>query len=268
MNLDIQITGLAELRKSLAQFSDRRFAAAIATAMTRTAVEVRREVQAEAQRTLDSPTSYTMRQLRYVGATADRLAAAVGFNVVGIQDAAGKTLRYQDLGPGSTPADRYLTPNIRGGGRVLKRMEVALQAAGALPKGWYAVPGQGAPLDSHGNVSRGLVVQVLSQLRVQMVAGSSRNMSSDARSKISAQRKAGGRFFVVPPGGRIQPGIYQREFLGKHIVPMFIFVRGVSYRPRFDFYGVAKRYADSVLPQQVRRAIGEHIARMSAKDKA
>jgi hypothetical protein len=268
MNLDIQITGLTELRKSLAEFSDRRFAATIATALTRTAVEVRREVQAEAQRSLDKPTPYTLRQLRYVGATADRLAAAVGFNVAAIQDQAGRVLRYQDLGPGSTPADRYLTPNIQGGGRSLKRMERALQAAGALPAGWYAVPGDGAPRDAYGNVSRGLVVQVLSQLRTQMVAGSSRNMSFDARRQITAQRKAGGRFFVIPPGGRVQPGVYQREFIGRGVTPIFVFVRSVAYRQRFDFYGVARRHADRVLPQQIRRAVGEQIARLADKGKA
>ncbi|HMQ71344.1 MAG TPA: hypothetical protein PKA84_01640 [Rubrivivax sp.] len=263
--VEVTITGLPELRAKLAQFSDKRFAAAVATALTRTAVKVRHEVQAEAQRSLDKPTPYTMRQLRYVAATAAKPVAAVGFNVAAIQDAFGRVLRYEDLGPGNTSADRYLTPNITGGGRGYKRLEVALKAAGALPDGWYVVPGEGAPRDAYGNVSRGLVVQVLSQLRIQLVAGSDRNMSFNARRQIAAQRKAGGRFFVIPPGGRIQPGVYQREFIGRGVTPIFIFVRSANYRSRFDFWGVAKRQAAAVLPQEIQRAVGEHIARLTAR---
>ena len=256
-----------ELRAKFAEFSDRRFKAALATGLTRTAVQVRNVVQAELPRVLDRPTPYTMRQLRYVPATADRLASAVGFNVVSVQDERGATIGFRDLGPGETPAGKYLTPQIEGGQRRAKRLEEALRAAGALPPGWRVVPGQGAPLDAYGNVSRGLVVQVLSQLRIQLVAGSNRNLSQDKRRSIAAQRKAGGRFFVVQPGqrGKLQPGIYQREFIGRNIAPIFIFVRSASYRQRFDFDGISRREADRVLPQEIDRALSESLQRLRAR---
>ena len=259
-------SNIAEVRAQLAQFSDRRFNAAMATALTRTAVQVRDAVQAEMPRVLDRPTPYTTRQLRYVPAKADRLAAAVGFNVVNVTDERGATIAFRDLGPGETPAGKYLQPNIEGGGRRLKRLEVALRALGALPNGWLAVPGQGATLDAYGNVSRGQVLQVLSQLRVQLLSGSDRNASFNARKQITAQRRAGGRYYVVPPGkGKVQPGIYQREFVGRNITPVFIFVRGANYKRRFDFDGVSQRLAAQALPLEVQRAIAENLQRLQAR---
>lgn len=262
MNITIT-SNIAQVRAQLTQFSDRRFNAAMATALTRTAVAVRNDLQAEMPRAFDRPTPYTVKQLRYVGASADNLAAAVGFNVAAVTDVRGTPIAYRDLGPGETPAGKYLQPQIEGGTRRLKRLEVALQAEGALPRGWLVVPGQGANLDAYGNVSRGQIVQVLSQLRIQLVAGTTRNMSQAARRQITAQRKAGGRFFVIRPGeGRGQPGIYQREFAGRNITPVFVFVKSATYRRRFDFDGLAQRLAGQLLPEQVNRAVNEQIERM------
>ena len=265
MNITIT-SNIAELRAQLAQFSDRRFNAAMATALTRTAVQVRNAVQAEMPRALDRPTPYTTRQLRYVPASADRLAAAVGFNVVNVTDQRGATIGFRNLGPGETPAGKYLQPNIEGGTRRLKRMEEAMRAIGALPSGWFAMPGQGAALDAYGNVSRGQVQQVLSQLRVQLVAGTNRNMSGDARKQIAAQRRAGGRYYVVQPGkGQGQPGIYQRELFGRNVTPVFIFVRGAQYKRRFDFDGLSQRVAEESLPLEVNRAVAESLARLQLR---
>lgn len=262
--MKIEITGLTELRRELKDFSDRRFNATVATALTRTAVKVRAEAQAELQRSIDKPTPFTVRQLRYVPATAERPVAAVGFNVAAIQDIRGNVVRYEKLATNDTPAGRYLSVQQSGGSRRTKRLEEALRAVGALPGGWFIVPGQGAKLDGYGNVSRGQVIQVLSQLKVQTVAGTNRNMSQ--RSAIAAQRKAGGRFFVIPPGkAKVQPGIYQREFIGRNVAPVFIFVRSVSYAPRFDFDRVVTRVRDAELPAQLRRSISEQLKRLAAR---
>lgn len=262
MNITIT-SNLADVRRQLADFSDRRFNAALATALTRTAAQVRTEVLARMPTLLDRPSPYTLRQLRYVGASANRLAAAVGFNVVSVTDQMGAPIGFRDLGAGETPAGRYLQPQIAGGSRQRKRLEVALAAIGALPAGWFITPGQGAKIDAYGNVSRGQIIQVLSQLRVQLVAGTQRNMAQGAAG-IAAQRKAGGRFFVVQPGGRTQPGIYQREFIGRNVTPVFVFVKSASYRKRFDFDGIAGGLADRILPDQVQRSLSEQLERLRA----
>lgn len=257
----VELTGLDQYRQLIGDLSGRRVQAAVATAVTRTAVAVRADALAGLRSSLHRPTPYTQKQLKYTVATADYPVAAVGFNVQAIQDVYGNVVRFEDSLMGDTPAAKYLAPNIEGGQRRLKRMEVALRAAGALPMGWFAVPGDGAKIDTYGNVSSGQVIQILSQLRITLLSGFTRNMSWDARSAIRAQKKAGGRFFVVPPGGQIQPGVYQREFFGRNITPVFIFVRSVRYTPRYRFGAITERTATRVLPVQVTRALKEQIDR-------
>lgn len=252
MKITFQASGLDQAMRALSEgFSPRRLNAAMATALTRTALEIREVVKAELPRVLDRPTPYTMNSLFVRPATAQRLQAEVYFK----DDRAGS----------GTPATKYLLPQVEGGSRRTKRLEVALQASGALPQGWFVVPGAGAKIDSFGNVSRGQIIQVLSQLRIQLVAGSSRNLPFDARKQITAQRKAGGRFFVIKPGAKgAAPGVYQREFFGGNITPVFIFVRKASYRPRLDFDGIAKREAQARLPRQLLQAIEQSAARLRA----
>lgn len=263
MKLTVDIKGLDAATQALAErFSLRRLNAAAATALTRTAVDMHKAERAELARTIDRPTPYTLSAMRYVGASADRLEAWVGFDVQRVTDIRGQTLSYTR---GETPASRYMLPQVEGGARVAKRFERLLQVAGHLPAGWFAVPGAGARLDAYGNVSRGQVIQVLSQLRITGTAGYTRNMSDDARKQIAAQRKAGGRFFVVRPGARIAPGVYQREFTGRNITPIFIFVNRATYRSRFDFYGVARRVASERLPVHLRQAIEASAQRLSGR---
>jgi hypothetical protein len=247
-------SNIAEVRAQLTQFSDRRFNAAMATALTRTAVKIKAEVLAHLPRVFDRPTAYTMNSLFVSGATANKLQAETYFKDDRATTKAG------------TPAVNYLLPHVDGGARRSKRLEVALRAVGALPDGFFVVPGGGAILDDFGNVSRGQIVQVLSQLRIQLVGGSSRNMSFDARKAIAAQRKAGGRYFLIRPGqGRQAPGVYQREFIGRNVTPVFLFVNKVSYKRRFDFAGITQRVAQDQLPIEVQRAVDESMARLQAR---
>lgn len=263
--ISIRVQGADTLRQQIKGLSDRRLAAAVATALTRTAVAGRKAVQAALPATFDRPTPYTVRQVKYVGATAAKPVAAVGFNVAAIQDIYGRVVSYRALAPGETPASAYLAPQIEGGRRAAKRVEVALRAAGALPPSWFAVPGQGAKIDAFGNMSRGQIIQILSQLRIQLVGGFNRSLSDDDGRSIRAQRKAGGRFFVVKPGAKIQPGVYQREFFGRNITPVLVFVRSTAYRKRFDFDGLVNSVVSQRLAGEVQRAIAETTAKAFAK---
>ena len=248
--LTVQIKGLDKLKSRLDGFSDRRFNAAVATALTRSAKYAQEQLRAEMQRSLDRPTPYTMNALRVWPASADNLVSKVGF---------------RDDGTGGRNANNYLMPNVEGGARVAKRVEVALRAIKALPDGWFAVPGDGAALDGYGNMSRGQIIQILSQLRITMTAGHTRNMAFDARKQISAQRKAGGRFFVMPVGSKVQPGVYQREMFGKGITPVLVFVKQPVYSKRYAFFGKGQAIAEARMPVELRRSFDEHIARMAAK---
>lgn len=251
MRLDVSITGLGQALAAIEGLSARRLNAAAATALTRTAVKVRDEVRATLPQMFDRPTPYTLNSMYVRPATAQRVQAEVGF-----KDEASLAV--------ATPATRFLRANVEGGPRRLKRLEVALNAIGALPAGWQVVPGQGARLDAYGNVSRGQVIQVLSQMRITMVSGYTRNMSFNPRKQIAAQRKAGGRFFAVQPGGKMAPGIYQREFSGSNVTPVFVFVKATAYRRRFDFDRLATAIAQREAPAEFTRALGEQAQRALA----
>jgi hypothetical protein len=252
MKVTAILEGLKEAQQSLRGFSDRRLAATLATALTRTAVEVRAGVQKELPRVFDRPTPYTMNSIFVKPARADRLEAEVFF-----KDEDGTSR----LG---IPATKYLLPEVRGGARRSKGFEKALRKAGVLPFGRFAMPGQGAKIDAHGNMDRGQIIQILSQLRITLTAGHTRNMGQGAKG-IAAQRKAGGRFFVKRNRKGGPPGIYQREFLGRNVTPVVIFTAPPRYSPRFPFDAIAGRIADAKLSGHVRRAIAEQTARLMAR---
>jgi hypothetical protein len=251
MKVTVDLKGFdAATRALVDRFSERRLNAAAATALTRTALDAKQNVLKDMRRTFDRPTPYTLNSLFVRPATASRVQSEVFFK----DDSAGS----------GTPATKYLLPQVEGGSRRLKRFEVALKAAGHLPDGWFVVPGQGAKLDAYGNVSRGQIIQVLSQLRVTLTAGFTRNMSFEARKQIAAQRKAGGRFFVIRPGAKgAPPGVYQREFSGRNIAPVFIFVRSNTYRKRLAFYTIVQATVQSRLPVHLQQAIEEQAQRLA-----
>ena len=110
-------------------------------------------------------------------------------------------------------------------------------------------------------MSSGQIIQILSQLRVTLTAGFTRNMSTDARSKIAAQRRAGGRFFVMMPGAKgLRPGVYQREFMGRQVTPVLIYVTAANYRKRLAFEAVGQRIADAHLLNNYRQAYAQALA--------
>lgn len=217
---------------------------ALARALTKTGVRVNGAEVELMKESFDRPTPYTLKSLFLKPATKKTLAAHVWVK----DDRAGS----------GTPATKYVLPNIVGGKRNVKRFEVALQRAGHLPAGWITVAGQGARLDQYGNVSSGQIIQILSQLRLRLTEGYSRDMAR-GRKGIAAQRRAGGRFFVIPPGGSTQPGVYQREFMGRNITPVMIFAQQsqTHYRQSLPFETVANRTVNRHFAAELQAAI-EH----------
>jgi hypothetical protein len=255
-----------QIRKDLLAFEkQQRFG--VIVALTKTAQDVKAAEIAEIDRAIDRPTPYTRAAVYLQRATRERPVAAVGLK---------DDLTY--AAPGHQPAN-YLQPQIDGGQRNIKAFEKLLQLAGLMPAGWKAVPGAAARLDQYGNVSRGQIVQVLSQLRLQRTAGYTRNLPLRQRQtlrgpdgkllpltaeqkRINAARsrafaRAGGRFFVMRAGEspKIPPGIYQRQVLGRKAFgpnspfpkAVFVFVTRATYRKRFDWYTVAERTIEARL---------------------
>lgn len=270
----VKTEGLERSLGLLDGFSARRTAAVIATALTRSAVEGKAVALRELLAAIDRPTPYTQRSLYMRGATANRLQAEVGFK--------------DDLAGSGTPATKYLLPNVEGTPRHIKRFELALQHAGAMPKGWHSVPAAGARLDEYGNISRGQIAQILSQVGTELTAGYNRTLPKvqswmgpkDKRLTQNKRRRAfgraGGQFFALPQGkGKLKPGVYlagARDFgakwgLGRtgRITPVLIFVRATHYKPLMDFYGVVGYAVRNQLPAELSRAVLESAQRLAAQ---
>lgn len=251
MKITMTVEGLDKVLLQLQGFSARRLNAAMATALTRTAAAIGGEWTGQMKERFDRPTPLTERAVRIGGARADSLEAVV---------------QVKDLISGSrgAPPSEYLAPQEHGGGRGLKRYEIALQRQGAMLSGQRIVPAAYAKLDAYGNVSRGQLVQVLNQLGTQLSPGYQRVISKSAEKRLAAAKRTGREYVAVVVGkGRIKPGIYQRSPDG--LKPVFWFVSSVQYRKRLSLMDTAAKSAPALLRSNVDLAIAEHMLRISAK---
>ena len=281
LRVTADVRGLREFKVAMLEFSNRRLDAAMATALTRTAVAARNEVKREMVRVFDRPTPFTLNSLWIQTATGNASTAGQDRIPVPGDNVNTRTVRSRyleamvyvkdDLAGGGL-AKPYLLPQVEGGSRPIKRFEKLLQDAGAMPRGWFAIPGNGARLDRFGNMRQSQIVEILSRFRAFQLAGSTQN-----RTARSTKRRAGTRsplkdYFASLPnavakagnGGRLPFGIYERKRRGE-IVTVLRFRPRVGYRERLDFYGTVQRTAARELPVQMRRALAEQWARLQAK---
>lgn len=245
--LTLTIEGLPQLRQALARAGNQ-LPFATALALTRTAEVVKLEERAEMRRVFDRPTSYTLNSLFLKPATKSKPEAWVW-----VKDESFK----------GTPATKYLLPQVKGGGRNVKRFERLMQARGYLGANEYVVPGQGATLDAYGNLSRGQLQRILAQL--QAYFDPLQRETPTSRRRKSRRRSRGGRYFVggLPGRGAHLPrGVWERiqTGFGSAVRPVLLFVRRPAYRPRFDFFGVAERVGNEQLPYQMRLAVDRALA--------
>ncbi len=213
---------------------------ATALALNRTAQAVQEVIVQEMARAFDRPTPYTLRALRVVRATKDQLSATVDF-----KDAAGKGIS----------ANRYLGPQVFGGGRSLKRSERALAKSG-LPTGAFTVPAAGAELDAYGNMSRGQTIRLLSYLQAFGERGYRANATERSRAKAAKVGKSkegyrrinGVMYFISRGKGQVSgnrtqhlpAGVWQKTGThGADVKPVMLAVSDVRYEPRLPFYETA-----------------------------
>ncbi|MDQ2084712.1 hypothetical protein RA307_31410 [Xanthobacteraceae bacterium Astr-EGSB] len=198
-----------------------------AYALTKTAQDVRVAEVDKMREVFDRPTRFALNALQVVPATKQDLRAAVVFK----------------QGFGSIPAERYLGPQVHGGGRAKKSHERALQSAGILGAAEYCVPGKAAPLDAFGNMKGGDFTRILSQL--QASRDPMQNMTP--RSRRRAIKRAGGQYFVLRGAGRAPDGIYKRV-AGGAAEAVLIFVRAPSYTARLPYEQTAFDVVERQLP--------------------
>ncbi|WP_028451870.1 hypothetical protein [Chitinilyticum aquatile] len=230
IRISVDTSAVAQLGDKIARKAQR----CTAIALTKTAQHAQREVVSDLGRVLDRPTPFTQRATVVKAAKYDRpnrMVASVQW-----KDWQAKYMQHMVAG---NPAQR-----------APKRFELALQAAGVMPRGWYAVPARGLGLDGYGNVGRGFIMKIISQIGSELLDGYY-NRSRDAK-KLAVNKRRNGSFFVKLPGNRegLPPGIYQRigGGLGQKTRMVLAYVQHAGYRPRFD------------LDQRGQQAVDRHFA--------
>jgi hypothetical protein len=258
----MQIKITADLRglKSLVEgFSQRRYNAVIATALTRTAVTVREETRRAIGQVFDRPTPWAQRSVWMKRAEASNLEASVYL-----------VDRHGD------PQDKpyhYLFPQVFAGQRGRKGFESLLNRARVLPDGFVTVPGKGAKLDHYGNQQKGEIVQILSALSAFPTAGSGRgfNANRTAASKKRRGSKLRDIFFSSPSlqqqaanGGRLPWGVWER-LPGGRVQCLLFFVRRATYRKKLPLFEIRDRVMARDFQREFNRAYDESAARLRAR---
>lgn len=211
---------------------------AASTALTRTAQTAAKvDLPGAMRKVFDNPTPYALNSLFVKPSTTNSLSARVM-----VKDTASR---------GVVP-EKFLFPEVSGGGRNAKGFEGALRFGGWLKSGERAMPAIDMPRDAYGNVSGPTIRSILATLEKP---GGGR--------RVKGQRK--GRYGSGLFAGQVGKtrGIWQRD--GSSIKPLFIFTtKQPLYRARLDFEGIAKKAANDNFKTEFTRAFEE----MRAKGRA
>lgn len=215
---------------------------ATAKALTLTAKNVEKSVYDEMRSKFDRPTPTTMRSLRTKPATKQDLTAMV-------------YLKDRELGGNNALAmAQIIGHQFSGGARQRKSLEKAFSTKGLISASEYLAPGAGAKLDAYGNMSRGLIAQIMSQLHVGLDPASWSSGSKRSRRNVM---KAGTLFWSFGKGGSTTVGIRGGEMVkstslqnhlprgvwarvGGGVTPILIVINKPRYKQRIDMERIAR----------------------------
>jgi len=250
--LEVKVKGLEELRREFSEFSDRRFAAAVATALTRTGRDVAGQWREELAGRVDRPTALTAKAPKSTMATARNLVSVV-------------SMRDQVIA--GTPPSQYLQPLEFGGGREHKKFERALIAQGSMPANTYAIPTDNAERDGYGNVRRQVLVQILTQLAGGSVReGYRRVISASAAKRAQSAIKSGKQFVaVLEQTGKLYPGIYARTGGGNELRMVFSYERRTFYKRQLSLMDRAVSSGQARMEVNMRVAFNESLGRLRSR---
>ena len=239
VNVDEAVKRLGFVRKQIP------FIASLS--LNRTGQKAKAKEEHEIRDVFDRPTPFIQNSIFLKPSNKTNLTA-----LIGIKDFASK----------SVPATKILEAEIKGGSRRLKRYEIALRRVGALPNGYYTVPGAAAQIDQYGNIARKHITQILAYFKAFPEAGYKANSTerSRARLKRGTKKKLGVSYFVGSPGdGKSPLGIWMRihSSFGSAIKPVLIFIKSAQYQSVFDFKFVAENTVKKEFNGEFERAYRE-----------
>lgn len=213
-----------EVVKWLTKARKKQLPFAIAMGLTETAFGVRKVTQRYMRKTFSKPVPFTLNSVLVKKANKrDRPIHSKVF------------LKDTVKGKGTPPAE-YLSSQIEGTPRHLKKFEAWLKGAGYLPDGWFVVPSKFVKVNKSGNIS-----------------------PANLKKMLSALEAGDPKYFVTRKDTKGMPGLYER--LRKGVRPRLIFVKSEpSYKITFPFHTIAERAAR----KRAHKAIAKHFGRAMA----
>lgn len=283
---------LREVDRFLTDLQRQRLPRAAAGALNSAAFAYRRGLIDEMKTKFDRPTPYALSGfiVDKAGSASAPAGPAVGEAGFGQATAAFRSTGSPYL------ARVFLNPDVNkqslsrldtighqftGGDPKFTGFERAMNRIGVLPRGWHIVPAKPTPLNRYGNVSPGLIVQMISYFQGFSEQGFRANATDRSRARRAKKSRSesgylkinGVEYFISRgPGevvgrgtwksGRYQhlpAGIWSRRGThGVDIAPVFYFTRNPpAPRKRIDIEAVARRMdLGSMISREFAKRIG------------
>ncbi len=242
MKLNVTVDIRRALERVQAVEKQMKFATAVA--LTRTAKDVERALRDELRSEIDRPTPYTLKSTYTDGAKPSKLEATVWF-------------KNRSFGKNRRSSSDILGHLFTGGTRKHKALEEWLMRAGYISPGEFVAPGEAAKLDQYGNLSRGQIAQILSQLKAG--ADPTQYATKSKRSRRNQQR-AGVMFWSR--GGKLARGAWMRHSFGfgSAVKPILIVVGRPDYGVMFDLDELGRRVSRARFDGHFRDALRVALA--------
>ena len=211
---------------------------ATALTLTRVGKAIKDRMPEEMAQRFSEPTRFTLRSVFLDRATKRKLQARVWF---------------KDWAAKGTPAATYLQPQVIGERRRHKRFEKALFLSGQMLRSQYAIPGDNAPLNKHGNLTGAFVSNMLNQLKANVADPLQHSNFQNGRKK-----RTRGRIFVMRREGT-PIGVYRRR--GKRIDHILSFTTDQpDYRQRLPFFEISQRMTGQLYDREFALALNHALA--------
>lgn len=193
----------------------------------------------------DRPTRFIVNSLRVSKfATRDKPESRVGFKDV------FQSIRFD-------PVADTLLPHIDGGARRPKRSELRLRRFGVLKQNEYLVPSRTAPLDRFGNIRRGVMQRILSDLGSFSDRGFDGNRKGNAKRQYVFGKVGSTKGIFRVRGGAMRAATNQWSLI-------FLIVSSTPrYRKRFNFFDNAEKFIEKNIVGEFERQYAD--ARRTAR---
>lgn len=248
--LNVKVDPDNVLARQFSELERKQLPFATMRAINEAAFQIRERWAVVMPRVFDKPTALTLKAVLYKKASLQKPQAQVFI---------------RDEASNGTPPAKYLQAQVEGGTRRHKGIEKTLSNRGVLASNMFVVPGKGAQLDAHGNISRGQIQAIKSQLGVQSDKYANETDVSRTR-RLKRESKKGARnssyFAVKTQRGNLQPGVYQRTVsgFGAGLRSILFFVRSVRYRKRYQIFDLAQKFYDRNFPRIFDKELAKALA--------